>query len=550
MTQGEARQGYLTLDGEGFRLLVQEGTRCIEQYVDAINLLNVFPVPDGDTGTNMLLTMQAALAHPELPLPGAGTVAEVSRAIARGALLGARGNSGVIFSQFLKGLAAGLDASTKCDGQSMGRALRFAADAAYQAVGTPVEGTMLTVLRAAAQAIDDSEQSLAWAWESAYRAAQAALAHTPEQLPVLKEAGVVDAGGQGVVAFMAGVDAFLSQRPDVSFQLAVPVDATPGASRQSVSQQFLEHTEMEMYGYCTSFVIKGTDLDTDQLRVQVNAMAASTAVVGDETVARVHAHVPDPGPLLSLGASLGSMEQIKIDNMDSMHQQFRERHRPASPSVPVGVVAVAFGEGLERVFQELGAAVVVRGGQTMNPSIGELIQAMKDASAEHVLLLPNNPNVAMAARQAQAEADGTCTVIPSRTIPQGIAALLAFNPGLEAEANVEAMTRALGDVRSGEVTVAVRDSTLDGVSVSRGQAIALLEGKLVAAFHTPNDALLELLDQAAPSDGALVTLYWGGDTDQATADSAAGEVRRRWQGVDVQVVPGGQPHYNYLVSIE
>ena len=456
------------LDGEGLRLLMEEGARCVERHVDAINMLNVFPVPDGDTGTNMLLTMQAALAYPELPPRGTGTVADVSRAIARGALLGARGNSGVIFSQFLKGLTAGLDGCAECDGRSMSRALRTAADAAYQAVGVPVEGTMLTVLRAAAEAVDSSEQSLPSAWESAYRAAEDALVHTPEQLPVLKEAGVVDAGGQGVVAFMAGADAFLNQRQATAFQVAVPADAALSASSRGVSQQFLEHAQGEMYGYCTSFVVRGTDLDVDHLRSRVNAMAVSTAVVGDETMARVHAHASDPGPLLSLGAGLGSLEQIKIDNMDSMHQEFRERHGYTPRNISIGVVAVAFGAGLERVFQELGAVAVVRGGQTMNPSIGELLAAMRGASAEHVLLLPNNPNIAMAAEQAKVEAECACTIVPSRTIPQGIAALLAFNPDLEAEANVEAMTRALGDVRSGEVTVAVRDSTLDGVSASRG----------------------------------------------------------------------------------
>ena len=550
MAKSEPRQSHLVLNGDTFRRLVEEGTRCVEQYVEAINALNVFPVPDGDTGTNMALTLRTALSSPDVPQQGAGTVAEVSHGIARGALLGARGNSGVILSQFLKGFAAGLGDCVECDGPAMKNALRAGADAAYQAVGAPVEGTMLTVMRAAAHAVDSSDLSLPAMWAVAYRAAEDALEHTPEQLPVLKEAGVVDAGGQGVVAFMAGAQAFLTAREMPPLQIAVPVGGVREARAIAVSHQFLQHTQEAQYGYCTAFVVRGASLNIEELRDHVNAIATSTVVVGDEIIARVHAHVADPGPLLSMGAGLGSLEQIKIENMDTMHQEFMERHGYVPQKVPVGVVAVAMGAGLEQVFRELGATVIVHGDQTMNPSTGELLEAVKLAEAAHVLLLPNNPNIFMAAEQAKPQADCACTIVPAKTIPQGIAALLAFNPDLDAAANVEVMTNALKGVRSGEVTTAVRDSTVGGISIRRGQAMALLDGQLMTASDTSNGALMGLLEHAEVLEGTLVTLYWGGDADQAAADSAAEEARRRWPHVEIQVVSGGQPHYGYLVSIE
>ena len=552
----ETLQGGYFLTGDAFRRFVEAGTLCVRTHVDTINALNVFPVPDGDTGTNLLLTLQDATNATELPERGSGTVADVSTAIARGALLGARGNSGVIFSQFLKGLASGLGQSVECDGPAIWRALAIAADGAYGAVGVPVEGTMLTVMRAAAQAAPSSSDAkgrdvlLRDVWESAYKAAYAALLRTPDQLPVLKEAGVVDAGGHGVVSFMAGGLAFLDGRDAASVKIATPGITPAATAPAAVSREFIEHTKDEFYGYCTQFVVRGTGIDVEKLRSLVGAIAVSTVVVGDETIARVHAHAADPGPLLSLGSSRGALEQIKIENMDAMHQEFMALHGHGEGPVPVAVVAVSPSEGLERVFRELGAAVVVSGGQTMNPSAKELLDGVARAGAQHVVVLPNNPNILMAAQQAQELSECPCTVVLARTVPQGVAALLAFNPDLSAEANAQAMTEALAGVRSGEVTTAVRDSVVDGVKVRRGQTIALLDGGLAAAADTPSQALVKLLRHAGVSSDALVTLYWGADVDEASASEAMDEVRREWPGAEVEAVAGGQPHYHYLVSIE
>ena len=535
------------LTGEAFRQLVAAGTQYLERHTDAINALNVFPVPDGDTGINMLLTMQSANECGELPAPGSGTVAQVSHALARGALLGARGNSGVIFSQFMKGLSQGLAECEHCDGEHLVAALVAGSTASYQAVGKPVEGTMLTVMRAAAEAVEPMSGPPADVLRTAFDAAGLALAHTPEQLPILKEAGVVDAGGQGVVAFLAGALSYVAGE-EVELEITTPAG---GLSNVEVSQEFLEHTEDEMYGFCTQFVVFGEGLDVTAVREQVVAMAGSTVVIGDDRTVRIHAHAEDPGPLLSLGVSLGAVDQVSIQNMDAQHQQFMARHGyTAGEQKAVAVVAVAPGEGIQQVFRDLGAARVVSGGQTMNPSAEQLLAAVKQTGAKHVVLLPNNPNIIMAANQAAELAEGPVSVVPSRSVPQGVTALLAWNPDLEAEAGVNAMTAALDDVLAGEVTTAVRSTTIDGIAVVEGQAIAMLDGSLVAAEATPGEALNALVAKAEPAEGALVTLYFGAEVREEAAQAAAAALSERFAGIETEVVNGGQPHYHYLVSIE
>ncbi len=535
------------LTGDQYRQMFAAGTQYVEQHAEEINALNVFPVPDGDTGINMLLTLRAANESKELPPVGSGTVAEVSAGLSRGALLGARGNSGVIFSQFMKGIAEGLAGAETCDGANIVAALTSAAAAGYQAVGTPVEGTMLTVMRGAAEGVASMTGTNAEVLTAALSAASTALAYTPEQLPILKEAGVVDAGGQGVVAFLAGALAFVTGT-DVPLEITTPVGGVAGAN---VSQAFLEHTEEDMYGFCTQFVVIGEGLDVDAVREQVGAMAGSTVVIGDDRTVRVHAHAENPGPLLSLGVALGSVDQINIQNMDLQHQQFMALHGYTQDErTALAVVAVSPGDGLTRVFHNQGAAQVVGGGQTMNPSAAELLSAIQRANATHTFVLPNNPNIVLAANQAAELADSDVTVIASRNIPQGIAALLAFNPDLNAEDNANSMKSAIADIRSGEVTTAVRSTTLNGMAVAEGQAIALLDGSLVAATATANEALMAMLDEADLEDGSLVTLYRGAGDLEGVAAEAADAITARYAGVEVEIIDGGQPHYTYLVSIE
>ena len=547
--------GYSTFDAQGFRQLVLSGAECLEANADAINALNVFPVPDGDTGINMLLTLRAATTA-ELPDASSATVGAMSSAIARGALLGARGNSGVIFSQFMKGLASGLADCEHADGAAFAGAVRAAADAGYQAVGNPVEGTMLSVMRAAAEAVHppDGTADAPGVLRAAYEAAERALAYTPEQLPVLKQAGVVDAGGQGVVAFLAGMVNLVSEEPIV-LRITAPEGGLESAAA-NVSHEFLEHTEEEMYGYCTQFVVQGEGLDPDSVREQVMTLATSTVVVGDDRVVRVHAHAEDPGPLLSIGAALGALDQINIQNMDLQHQEFMALHGygedapEQAEATELAVIPVAPGDGIARVFRSLGAVATVSGGQTMNPSAADIIAAVQKTNAAFTIVLPNNKNIVLAAEQAAELSDTPVAVVPSRNVPQGMAAMLAFNPDLTGEENAEAMRGALDSVRSGEVTTAVRSTTIDGVDVLEGQAIAILDGVLAAAAGEPNEALAAMLDAAGLEDGALVTLFYGAGLAVEAAEEAAAAVAERSGDIEVEVHEGGQPHYHYLVSIE
>ncbi|MXW29730.1 MAG: DAK2 domain-containing protein [Chloroflexi bacterium] len=548
-------QASPTFDAQDFRQLILAGTGCLEVNVDAINALNVFPVPDGDTGINMLLTLRAATSA-EVPDAASATVSSMSSAIARGALLGARGNSGVIFSQFMKGLAGGLAECERADGAAFATALQAAADAGYQAVGNPVEGTMLSVMRAAAKAVHppDGTADPPDVLRAAYEAAERALAYTPEQLPVLKQAGVVDAGGQGVVAFLAGMVNLVSEE-QIVLRITAPEGGLESAAA-NVSHEFLEHTEEEMYGYCTQFVVQGEGLDPDAVREQVMAMAASTVVVGDDRIVRVHAHAEDPGPLLSIGAALGALDQINIQNMDLQHQEFMSLHGygedapEQTKAAELAVIPVAPGDGIARVFLSLGAVTTVSGGQTMNPSAADIIAAVQKTNAAFTIVLPNNKNIVLAAEQAAELSDTPIAVVPSRNIAQGMAAMLAFNPDLDGEENAEAMRSALDSVRSGEVTTAVRSTTIGGVDVQEGQAIAILDGELAAAAATPNDALAAMLDAAELDDGALVTLFYGAGLAEETAEAAGAAIGARTGGIEVEVHEGGQPHYHYLVSIE
>ncbi len=543
------------LDAQDFRQLILAGAGCLEANADAINALNVFPVPDGDTGINMLLTLRAATSA-EVPDAASATVGSMSSAIARGALLGARGNSGVIFSQFMKGLAGGLAECERADGAAFATALQAAADAGYQAVGNPVEGTMLSVMRAAAEAVHppDGTTDAPDVLRAAYEAAERALAYTPEQLPVLKQAGVVDAGGQGVVAFLAGMVNLVSEE-QIVLRITAPEGGLESAAA-NVSHEFLEHTEEEMYGYCTQFVVQGEGLDPDAVRERVMTMAMSTVVVGDDRIVRVHAHAEDPGPLLSMGAALGALDQINIQNMDLQHQEFMSLHGygedapEQTEATELAVILVAPGDGIARVFLSLGAAATVSGGQTMNPSAADIIAAVQKTNAAFTIVLPNNKNIVLAAEQAAELSDTPIAVVPSRNVAQGMAAMLAFNPDLDGEENAEAMRGALDSVRSGEVTTAVRSTTIDGVDVQEGQAIAILDGELAAAAASPNDALSAMLDAAELDDGALVTLFYGAGLAEETAEAAAAAIGERAGGIEVEVHEGGQPHYHYLVSIE
>lgn len=550
-------------DGGHFRAMFAAAADLLERYVESVNALNVFPVPDGDTGTNMFLTLRDMLG--EADASAGSTAGEVAAVLAKGALMGARGNSGVILSQFFKGFASELDGKRDFGAAEWADSLEWARVYSYKAVGEPVEGTILTVITRAAEAANESVRAgdgLQGLLDAVCEASKRAVELTPTMLPILREAGVVDAGGMGLYIILEGVRAYTKGEDADTTELELPgpagvTDAAAETGFATVSGEFLDATDEELYGYCTQFIVSGESLDPEAVREQMAPLAGSIVVVGDRSTVKVHVHVDDPGPVLSAGASLGGLSQVKIDNIDEQHREYASARRrtevpPAAPvdDTGVAVVAVALGEGIEDIFADLGAAKVIAGGDTMNPSVQEIVEAVEGVSARAVILLPNNANVVSVADQASEVSTKEVRVVPATTIPQGVAAILAFNSESDVEENLSAMRRMLPSVRSGEVCRAVRPASINGVVVREDQTIGLLERELVAAGDDPADVLLKLLQAANVSDGDLVTLYWGRGLTPGRADEARQRVENSIPGVEIEVVPGGQPHYDFIVSIE
>jgi uncharacterized protein len=541
-------------DGKTFRKMFSVGTHWLERAVPDINAINVFPVPDGDTGTNMLLTMRSAVEE-------AGTlngepVGTIARSMAYGALMGARGNSGVILSQFWRGFADALEGHEKLDGPALAEALTRATATAYGGLVHPIEGTILTVLRSAAEAATTTaaqeDADLIDVFESAVKTARETVASTPDLLPVLREAGVVDAGAQGLYVLLDGALSSLNGRskdknsaPDL-----VCVDIQPLHQKLAPATSQVEVP----YGYCTNFVLQGKNLNVDRLSKKLQGKGQSLVVSAngssDASVVRVHLHTFKPGEVIDLASKLGTLHQIEIHNMDDQYEDFIKLQRARIPQVDTAIVTIASGDGLFDVFNSLGATIVVPGGQTMNPSVRQILQAVDHAPSDKVILLPNNKNIVLTAAEVQKLSEKQVHVVASRTVPQGIAALLAFNYDLGPEENAKSMSEALQSVTTIEVARAVRRSEMDGTKIRRGQFIAIKNDKeLVAAGDELPDVVLESLQKVGVADAELVTLYWGSDIDLATAEAVAAQVRVRY-GIEVELVNGGQPHYEFIISVE
>lgn len=543
------------IDGEQFKRLVYAGLVWLRQHQEAINALNVFPVPDGDTGTNMVLTMQSAWE--EVSGVDEKNVGQVAHRVARGALMGARGNSGVILSQIWRGMARHLDNKEWLTASDLATALEEGVRTAYKGVIRPVEGTILTVAREAAEEASRAAARtthLGTVMERAVHRAWDALSRTPDLLPVLAEAGVVDAGGQGLCVILEGMMRAL--RGEGLGEPAAAASPATVAGPAFIAEAVPE----EEYGYDVQFLIVGQNLDVAAIRQAIDAMGTSALVVGDEHTVKVHVHVPDPGAPLSYAARLGSLRDVVVEDMQAQYQAFvrtREQPRPApavpAPAMPpreIGVVAVVAGDGLEKVFLSLGASAIVPGGQTMNPSTEEILRVVESLPMPKVVILPNNGNILLAARQAQELSQKEVGVVPTRSIPQGIAALLAFNHQAGLEENSRMMARAAEEVRTGEVTTATRDATLNGVTVRQGQMIGLQDDSLVVAGDTVDEVVEALLDRMGVADLEIVTLYYGADVRQEEAEALAARLQEKYPDQSFEVVYGGQPHYFYWLSAE
>lgn len=544
----------LRCDGNTIFQCLKVGGAWLDRHVALVNALNVFPVPDGDTGTNMSLTVRAALE--EVDDQDCASVSGTSHALAQGALMGARGNSGVILSQILRGLARALDGRETFDGADLAEALQQGAVTAYKGVMKPVEGTILTVIRESAEAAKRAASQGADAQEvlaTAVTEARASVERTPSLLSVLAEAGVVDAGGQGLMLIMEGM---LRHMRGEAIEMGAAVE---------VAHMRIVAPEGE-YNYDTQFVIRGEDLDVARIREEIANMGDSVLVVGTGDTVKVHVHCDHPGVVLDYGISQGKVTSVMIENMQLQYEEFKAGRQPPVDPVPaispaamkvvpgeepeIGIIAVVSGEGLARVLDSLGVSAIVPGGQTMNPSTQDLLQAIDSVPSDQIILLPNNKNIIMAAEQAKELSPRQVMVVPTRTVPQGIAALLAFNYQAGLGANVELMLEASRQVETAEITRAVRSVQVDGLSVAEGQIIGLLNGDLVAVGEEAGSVAEELLRRVGAEEYEIVTIYHGEGVSLEEAEALAEGTRRRFRGVEVETVDGGQAHYFYIISIE
>ena len=544
--------------------MVQAAATRLGKQAEYVNSLNVFPGPAGDTGTNMGMTMDnGAKAVAD---QSASTVGEVGQILSKGLLMGARGNSGVITSQLFRGFGQSIKDKTELDGQDLAHAFQAGVEVAYKAVMKPVEGTILTVSRGAASAAIKKAESTNDAVEvmrAALDGAKAALAKTPEMLPVLKEVGVVDSGGQGLVFIYEG---FLSALTG-EYIASEDFQATPATMTEMINAEHHKSvaghvaTEDITFGYCTEIMIglkQGPtyvkDFDYEEFRNYLSNLGDSLLVVNDDEIVKVHVHTEDPGLVMQEGLKYGALVKVKVDNMRNQHdaQVQKEEAIQAAPSAPkdFALIAVVAGDGLADIFKSQGVDYVISGGQTMNPSTEDIVKAIEQVNAKNVIILPNNKNIFMAAQSAAEVVDVNAAVVETRTVPQGFTSLLAFDPSQSIEANVEAMTASLSDVTSGSVTLAVRDTTIDGLEIHENDILGMVDGKILVSTPDMDQALLDTFDKMIDEDSEIVMIYVGEEGNQEQAQALAEKLEEAHEDIEVEIFQGDQPVYPYLFSVE
>lgn len=548
-------------DGQDLKKAIIAGADWLEAHRDAINALNVFPVPDGDTGSNMSATMQAAIrAIVNSEEIAAGVIAAK---VAHGALLGARGNSGVILSQTLRGLAQGLDKKATFTAPDLANALQEASRLAYRAVLRPVEGTILTVVRESAEAAKVSAErgdDLVGLMHETVVAARLSVARTPDLLPTLKQAGVVDSGGQGFCTILEGILRYIrgeSATAPASLQLQMAATSSEACEPQVKKGRV---TIEEEFGYEVVFLLHGKSLDVESIRQTIIDMGGvSTVVAGDEKLLKVHTHTLTPGKILDYGVSLGSLLDINIENLqeqsltyaaESEAEHAEEANEAQSTQLSIATVAVVAGAGFEKVFEGLGVNAIVSGGQTMNPSIEELLAAVEAAPSEQVIILPNNGNVILSSQQVVSLTQKKVYVVLSDTLPQGIAAMLSFNFEADFETNCTTMNEAAKGIQTAEITVAVRTVQIGGVRVREGDYIGLINGNLTIAGHDMQRVIDDTLQRMHIDSYEIVTLYYGADVTEVQAQAIMRRIKEQHSHLEIEVVNGGQPYYAYILSAE
>lgn len=543
-----------TIDGILLKDMISAGAALLEKNRQAVDQLNVFPVPDGDTGTNMSQTMNAAVR--EMTGRDLVNAGEIMQAVARGALKGARGNSGVILSQIFRGFAKAAEGAVDIDAALLRDMLRQGAETAYKAIMKPKEGTILTVIRVIAEEVDSAFMpgwDLIDMMDYVLRSGDAILRQTTDMLPALKQAGVVDSGGKGLCIVLKGFMSAMQGEHIDSAVIETGEVALPG--------DFVDdHDSLEeiTFGYCTEFIVSHpnedcTDSAVVRFRSRLEKIGDCVVVVSDGEVVKVHVHTNDPGKAIQMGLALGELDSIKVDNM---LEEFRERMEKRlkarqAEQKEFGMVAVSLGDGLASILTDLGVDMIVDGGQTMNPSIDDIIQAIEKVNARTVFVFPNNSNIIMAADQAaQIVSDKNVLVVPTRSVPQGISAAVAFMPDDSADANLENMKAAAQSVRTGQVTYAVRDTTLDGAEIHEGDIMGLMDGKISSIGQSVQEVSIDLLRGMVDDDSELITVFYGKDTSEDDANELAGKLGEIFPDCDIELHMGGQPLYYYLFSVE
>ena len=548
-----------TIDSIALREMYNSGAALLIQNKDSVDALNVFPVPDGDTGTNMSQTIGAAVK--ELNAKNLSSVGDIAAAVARGALKGARGNSGVILSQILRGFAKALEGAEEIDCALFVKMLRSGADTAYKAVMKPKEGTILTVIRVMAEDMERvaaNYSDIEELFGAALASGDAILKKTPEMLPVLKQAGVVDSGGMGLLVIFRGLYAALTGEP-------VEVDAAPIDGSQMPGAYVDDHGDVEspediVFGYCTEFIVSHPRPDMREsevvrLRKRLEKIGDCVLVISDMSVVKVHVHTNDPGKALQMALELGELDAIKIDNMrEEARERLAKREEALAAAAreekEFGIVSVALGEGLSEIFAELGIDKIVDGGQTMNPSIEDLYEAIESTNARNVFVLPNNTNIILAAQQAAELTERNVIVLPTKSVPMGISAALAFNPEEDAEANTAAMLEAADMVHTASITYAVRDTNFDDREIHSGDIMGLLDNKLTILGHEVKQVALDMAEGMVTDESALITVYYGSDVTEEDAQQLTDELTEKYPDCDVTMQYGGQPLYYYLIAVE
>lgn len=552
------------LEGKQFQAMVAIGANRLNKNAEFVNSLNVFPVPDGDTGTNMNLSMTSGAKA--VNSSTSESIGELAEALSKGLLMGARGNSGVILSQLFRGFSKAIVGKETLTASEFAAAFTNGVETAYKAVMKPVEGTILTVARESAKAGERKAKDttdVIEVMEAVVRGAKKSLAKTPDLLPVLKEVGVVDSGGQGLLFIYEGFLEVLSgnvveedyHQPNQK-EMTEMVNAE---HHRSVSNHIA--TEEIKFGYCTEIMVKigegetvDSEFDYDTFRNHLNEIGDSLLVVADDEIIKVHVHTERPGEVMNYGQKFGSLMKIKVDNMRLQHETIleHEKETPAAPAkkIPYGIIAIAAGEGVQNLFKSLGAHYIISGGQTMNPSTEDILKAVAVVNAEKVIILPNNKNIFMAADQAAEVSETPVVVVPSKTISQGMTAMLAFNEMNDLATNKEEMTNELENVVSGQVTVAVRDTAIDGVSISKDDYMGIIEGKIKIAKPSREEVTVETLRQMISEDSEIVTIILGEDAELAEAENIAAAIEADFEDVEVEIHEGNQPVYPYILSVE